>query len=51
MESILIFFIKWFLILPTYIGFMIMPIFLLVAFAIGIFQEFRDALRGPKHSR
>ena len=52
MVSVLSFVFEWFVLMPIYIVItVVMPICLLVAFAIGIFQEFRDALRGSKHSR
>ena len=54
MESILIFIGKWFVMLPICIGIVIMPFYLLGAFARAAFKDFRRASRAgitPKHSR
>ena len=54
MESVLIFIGKWFFILPICIGIVIVPFYLLGAFACAVFKEFRRASRTgltPKHSR
>lgn len=54
MDNILIFIVKWFIILPIYIGFIIAPIYLFGAFIYGIFDEFRRMSKlglTSKHSR
>lgn len=43
MESILIFIGKWFVMLPICIGIVIMPFYLLGAFARAAFKDFRRA--------
>lgn len=45
MESILIFIGKWFVMLPICIGIVIMPFYLLGAFARAAFKDFRRASR------
>lgn len=50
MTDILVFIVKWFLVLPIYIGIMIMPFYLLGAFIYAICKDFKRNLRDSADS-